>query len=88
MLKKLPNYFLRVRVRITVRCLMYPIGRPLADLLTSPDRSFDPRSIFVSQLVSAARHLRKIELPKCRPTNDRHKLSADGQTMIERCSTD
>lgn len=50
----------------------------------SPDRPVDLWSIFGRQTGSAGRHLRKFQMTKCRPTDDRHnKLSADGQTMID-----
>lgn len=50
----------------------------------SPDRPVDLWSIFGRQTGSAGRHLRKFQMTKCRPTDDRrNKLSADGQTMID-----
>lgn len=50
----------------------------------SPDRPVDLWSIFGRQTGSAGRHLRKFQMTKRRPTDDRHnKLSADGQTMID-----
>lgn len=42
------------------------------------------RSILGGKSVYVCRHLRKFEVPKCRPTNDGHnKQSAENRTMIE-----
>lgn len=43
----------------------------------------------VVKSMSASQHFRKFQMPKCQPTTDRHnKLSANGRTMMEGCSTD
>lgn len=58
-------------------------NRPINQSTCTLGRFFGRQSVYV------CRHLRKFEMPKCRPTNDRHnKQSAENRTMIEGWSRD